>query len=74
LRKRCILAAVLAAALLFGCASPEELRQRDEATCTGYGFVAGTPDFATCLQREDIARRVGAGPALSFGVGFSRGF
>jgi hypothetical protein len=37
--------------------SPEELRREDEATCAGYGFHPGTDAFATCLQRESLARR-----------------
>ena len=44
---------------LLGCSTPQELRQRDEAACTGYGFQHGTAEFATCLQRESIARRYG---------------
>lgn len=49
---------VLGAALLAlaGCASPEEIRAMDEATCRGYGFHDGTTDFAACLQREQLAR------------------
>jgi hypothetical protein len=39
------------------CVSPEELRREDEATCAGYGFHPGTDAFATCLQRESLARR-----------------
>jgi hypothetical protein len=55
--------AALLVALLLGlaaCISPEELRQQDEAACLGYGFQRGTTDFATCLQRESLARRYGA--------------
>jgi hypothetical protein len=43
--------------LLFGCVSPEEMRQADIAACTSYGFQPATPDFAGCLQRENLARR-----------------
>jgi hypothetical protein len=53
-----------------GCASPEELRQQDEAACAGYGFQPGTPDFSACLQREALARSYGQQPAVSFGLGF----
>jgi hypothetical protein len=42
---------------LAACVSSEELRREDEATCTGYGFHSGTDAFATCLQRESLARR-----------------
>lgn len=49
--------AVLVTLGLGGCTTPEELRQMDEARCQGYGFQAGTPDFAACLQRESLARR-----------------
>jgi len=48
----CVLALALAS-----CVSPEELRQEDEATCTGYGFHPGTNAFASCLQKESLARR-----------------
>ena len=43
--------------LTASCVSPEELRHEDEATCGGYGFHVGTDAFATCLQRESLARR-----------------
>ena len=42
--------AICALMLATSWVSPEELRREDEATCAGYGFKAGTPDFATCLQ------------------------
>jgi hypothetical protein len=42
---------------LTSCVSPEELRREDEATCTSYGFHPNTDAFATCLQRESLARR-----------------
>jgi hypothetical protein len=54
----CVLLLALLLALA-ACVSPQELRQRDEATCVGYGFHRGTPDFAACLQRESLARRYG---------------
>jgi len=54
----CALALPLAA-----CVSPEELRREDEATCTDYGFHPGTDGFATCLQRESLARRYATLPA-----------
>jgi hypothetical protein len=53
----CALALVLAS-----CVSPEELRREDEATCTGYGFHAGTDAFAGCLQKESLARRYLSAP------------
>ena len=40
-----------------GCVSPEQLRAQDEAACTGYGFQPATPEFAACLQQENLARR-----------------
>jgi hypothetical protein len=55
-----LFAAVLAG--LAACASPEQIRAEDEATCVGYGFQRGTPDFAGCLQQESLARRYS--PAL----------
>jgi hypothetical protein len=42
---------------LASCVSPEELRREDEATCSGYGFHPGTDAFASCLQKERLARR-----------------
>ena len=55
--------------LTASCVSPEELRHEDEATCAGYGFHVGTDAFATCLQRESLARRYLALPQLHIGVG-----
>ena len=49
--------AICAFAPAASCVSPEELRRQDEATCAGYGFHPGTDAFATCLQRESLARR-----------------
>jgi hypothetical protein len=55
--------AVCAVALALGaCVSPEELRREDEATCAGYGFHAGTDAFASCLQKESLARRYWTAP------------
>jgi hypothetical protein len=48
---------LVCALTLASCVSPQELRREDEATCTGYGFHPGTDAFATCLQRESLARR-----------------
>ena len=55
------LAFVLAVALmaLTGCATPEDLRHMDEVACTSYGFQHGTPAFATCLKRRNLARQYG---------------
>lgn len=59
---------------LCSCASPEELRARDEAACTGYGFQPRTPQFAECLQRESLARGYGTAPAVGLGMGFGFGY
>ena len=49
---------VVALALdLTSCVSPEELRREDEAACAGYGFHPGSDAFASCLQKERLARR-----------------
>jgi len=56
------------------CVSPEELRHQDEATCAGYGFQAGTADFATCLQRESLARRYATPPPYWGGWPYWGGF
>lgn len=56
---------------LVACVSPAEMRAEDEAACAGYGFPRGTVDFASCLQRENLARRYGpwVGPP-PFGFGW----
>ncbi|HUK60111.1 MAG TPA: hypothetical protein VLV50_12845 [Stellaceae bacterium] len=63
---------VASAVALSGCATPEEVRQRDEAACSSYGFQPGTPDFAACLQREDLARRNSSWFTLGVSGGFGR--
>jgi hypothetical protein len=55
--KRVTLAAVVFAACVSGCLSPEEIAAHDAANCTGYGFRQGTPEFAQCMRRERLARR-----------------
>ena len=55
---------------LAACVSPAEMRAEDEAACASYGFPRGTVDFASCLQRENLARRYGpwvGPPAFGFG-------
>ena len=52
---------VVLALALASCVSREELRREDEATCTGFGFHPGTDAFASCLQKESLAR-----PALTW--------
>lgn len=56
---------------LSACASPAELRQADETTCQNYGFRPGTPEFAGCLQQENLARNAYGGgyPSLDLGFG-----
>jgi hypothetical protein len=61
-RWRLRFASVVYALALGSCVSPEELRREDEATCVGYGFHAGTDAFASCLQKESLARRYLAVP------------
>lgn len=56
------IALFLAAALgVAGCGTPEEAAERDTArqiaACTGYGFQAGTPQMAQCMQTEAISAR-----------------
>jgi hypothetical protein len=46
--------------------SAEELRHQDQATCAGYGFHPGTDAFATCLQRESLARRYLTPPPAAY--------
>ena len=58
---------------LCACASPAELRARDEAACASYGFQPGTADFGRCLQQENLARSYGAAPQLGLGLGVGIG-
>ena len=53
---------------LAGCAASQAPRQADEAACTSHGFQAGTPQFAACLEREELARRCGSGAILALHV------
>ena len=61
-RWRLRFASVVCTLALGSCVSPEELRREDETTCVGYGFHAGTDAFASCLQKESLARRYLAVP------------
>lgn len=45
------------AAFLGACASSEELHARDQQTCQGYGFTAGTDAFAKCMMTADQKRK-----------------
>lgn len=63
----------LTALNLGACASAEELRAQDVETCKGYGFQPETPDFARCLERENLARAYAATPQVGLGVGFGFG-
>ncbi len=69
------LAALCGAALfaLSACESAAQLHADDEAACTGYGFQAGTPDFAQCMQRQSLAREYATTPQLGFGLGLGFG-
>jgi hypothetical protein len=42
--------------LVSGCMSTEELRKQDTATCAGYGFRVGTPQFAQCMMQMEKKR------------------
>jgi hypothetical protein len=71
------MAALLAGLLsgsLVACTTPQGLQQQAEVACMSYGFQPQTPEFATCLQRENLARRYGGGSGVSLGVGFFGGF
>jgi len=54
---RVILMSALSLIVLAGCVSAAELRARDASVCGNYGFHEGTPEFAACLQRENLARQ-----------------
>jgi hypothetical protein len=59
-----VIASVMLLALA-GCATAQEMQQRDAKACNGYGFKSGTPDFDHCLQNESLARRYELGPDWS---------
>jgi hypothetical protein len=65
-RRSVAFASVVCALALTSCVSPEDLRREDEATCAGYGFHAGTDPFASCLQKESLARRYSASPPAPY--------
>ncbi len=50
-----VILSATALAGIAGCVSREELRHQDEAVCSRSGLQAGTPDFESCLQREEHA-------------------
>jgi hypothetical protein len=69
--KRTVL--LLAAVALTGCATAEDIRKSDEAKCTSYGFRRDTPEFASCVQQENIARRYGYRYGYGYGYyGYGR--
>ncbi|CAN7202986.1 hypothetical protein LJR251_000544 [Rhizobium rhizogenes] len=43
--------------LLSGCQTAEEIRAADQSRCSGYGFRAGTQNFANCMMNQDLSRR-----------------
>ena len=66
--------AVLVLALAFvGCVSQQEQTQFDTASCQRYGFAPNTPDFAACMQREQLARTHNGGSSVGIGVGVGGG-
>ena len=71
-RSRVAVAAAFAVMLagLTACVSPEEQHAEDEAVCKSYGFQPGTTDFASCLQRESLARRYANPPPDLYGPGW----
>jgi hypothetical protein len=56
---------LVAAVALGGCASAAELAAADDNTCRGYGFIAGTDQYAQCRERQDIARKQADAEALA---------
>jgi hypothetical protein len=55
---RTILISIGLLTLVTACASPEEIRQKEAATCTSYGLKAGTADFERCISAEEKCRHV----------------
>ena len=64
----CVLALALAS-----CVSPEELRQEDEATCTGYGFHRGTDASLVVSRRKAWRGVIGLRRPPYWGWGYWRG-
>jgi hypothetical protein len=56
---------------LTSCATPGEIRAADEVGCASYGFQPNTPDFAACLQRQNLARQYTAPPMAQYGPPWS---
>jgi hypothetical protein len=54
---------------LVACASAEEQHQADANACQGYGFAQGTPEFANCMQQQQLARSQHTGTSVGIGVG-----
>lgn len=52
-----VLMSAFSLTVLAGCVSATEIRARDASVCGNYGFHEGTPEFAACLQRENLARQ-----------------
>jgi hypothetical protein len=52
-----VLISALSLSVVAGCVSAAEIRARDASVCGNYGFHEGTPEFAACLQRENLARQ-----------------
>ncbi|MBB3454157.1 hypothetical protein FHT86_002413 [Rhizobium sp. BK313] len=51
------LSLVAIALALSACQTAEEIRAKDEAKCSGYGFRRGTESFANCLMNQDLNRQ-----------------
>jgi hypothetical protein len=54
--------ATLSLLSLTGClatASPQDLAQRDDATCRSYGAVPGTDAYVNCRMQRDNTRQQG---------------
>lgn len=49
--------------LTAGCATQEQIQARDAATCNGYGFDRGSPQFSQCMFLLDQQRRNNAAAA-----------
>jgi hypothetical protein len=62
-------AALLLALAIVGCVSQDEQTQFDTASCQRYGFAPDTPDFAACMQREQLSRNNNTGSSVGIGVG-----
>lgn len=50
--RRLMMVAAVLPLMLGGCASAEQLAQRDATLCQSYGYAPGTPNYGPCLEKQ----------------------